>query len=336
MPQRLRISITNLDEIPEEECRHVPMNCLWTITSQDTSLTVTITCVKWTFNYEFCVRVTAPSVEAPNVLKQIDLDDHRPLLRSLTDALNLYEVFPESHLNAYQLEILEELIVFLALNICWTIMAQPQLAYPDLARNKFSGTDQDQDAEAFIRLMECKIDFALGTEPDPVDLEHVICLFGKKALFSSLLRGPAVQWYGSTFQDAMTWNEVRTLFITKFSDRRNKLRHRLEVEHCVRADGEENRNFLHRMKKTVDKGWPDHVVRIAASDQNAECTTQARQRIQRYIYYTRKRLRRRYFQRKAQKHLMERPKATWHDFCTQINQKDLLLEVSSTFLSYEA
>ena len=34
---------------------------------------------------------------APNISKQIDLDDHHPLLRSLTDALHFYEAFPEPH-----------------------------------------------------------------------------------------------------------------------------------------------------------------------------------------------------------------------------------------------
>ena len=97
-------------------------------------------------------------------------------------------------------------------------MANAHLAYPDLALDKFSGTDPDQDAEAFFRLIECKINFALGTEPEAGELEHVIYLFRKKALFSSLLRGPAAEWYGSTIQDAMTWDEVRTLFITRFSD----------------------------------------------------------------------------------------------------------------------
>ena len=33
---------------------------------------------------------------------------------------------------------------------------------------------------------------------------------------------------------------------------------------------------------------------------------------------------------------MERPNATWSDFCTHIIQKDLILEVSLTFLSHEA
>ena len=83
-------------------------------------------------------------------------------------------------------------------------MANAHLAYPDLALDKFSGTDPDQDAEAFIRLKECRINFVLGTELHAADDEHVIYLFQKKALFSSLLRGPAAEWYGSTITDAMT------------------------------------------------------------------------------------------------------------------------------------
>ena len=134
-------------------------------------------------------------------------------------------------------------------------MANAHLAYPDLALDKFSGTDPDQDAEAFIRLIECKNNFALGTEPEVADLEHVINLFRKKAFFSSLLmREPAAEWYGSTIQDAMTWDEVRTLFITSFSDGGNKFRHKMEVEHCIRADGEEIRNILHRIKKNSGQG----------------------------------------------------------------------------------
>ena len=124
-------------------------------------------------------------------------------------------------------------------------MEQPHLAYPELALDKFSGTDPDSDAEAFIRLKECKINFALGTEPELRQLEHAIYLFRMKAFLSWQLRRPAAEWYGGTIQDAMTWNEVRTLFVTRFSDGRNKLRHRMEVEHCIRADGANIRNFLH-------------------------------------------------------------------------------------------
>ena len=155
-------------------------------------------------------------------------------------------------------------------------MAQPHLAYPDLALDNFSGTDPDQDAEAFICVIECKVYFALGTEPDAANAEHVIYPFRKKALFSSLLQKPAAEWHGSTIQDAANWDEVRTLFTTKFSDGRNEFRRRIEVEHYIRADGEEIRNFLHRLKKTVEKSWPDDMVEIAVANQNAERTAQVR------------------------------------------------------------
>ena len=94
-------------------------------------------------------------------------------------------------------------------------MANAHLAYAYLALDKFPGTDPDQDAEAFIRLIECETNFALRTEPDKADDAHVIYLFRKKALFSSLLQRPAAEWYGRTIQDATTWNDVRTLFINQ-------------------------------------------------------------------------------------------------------------------------
>ena len=113
MPQKIESSITHLDELPEEEWKHISLNCIWPITCQDTNLTVIITCLKWTFNFEFCLRVTAYQLGAPNFSKQIDLDDHHLLLRSLTDALHLYEAFPDLHLNSHQLENLEQLMEYL-------------------------------------------------------------------------------------------------------------------------------------------------------------------------------------------------------------------------------
>ena len=78
--------------------------------------------------------------------------------------------------------------------------------------------------------------------------------FRKKALFSSLLGGPAAEWYENIIENATSWAAAREQFITKFYDGRNKFRHRMEVEHCVRGDGEEIRTFLHRLNKCVDKG----------------------------------------------------------------------------------
>ena len=72
-------------------------------------------------------------------------------------------------------------------------MAITHLAYPDLAIDKFFGKDLDQDAESFIQIIERKINFALGDAPADAR-ELVNYTFRKKALFSSLLRGPAAEW----------------------------------------------------------------------------------------------------------------------------------------------
>ena len=92
----------------------------------------------------------------------------------------------------------------------------------------------------------------------------------------------------------------------------------MEVEHCIRGDGEKIRNFLHRIKRTVDKGWPDDREGLASADHGAERAAQGQQRRQRYMDYSLKGLRPRYLERKAQEYLMENPNATWNEFSTQI------------------
>ena len=109
----------------------------------------------------------------------------------------------------------------------------------------------------------------------------------------------------------------------------------MEVEHCITGDGEEIQTFLHRIKRTVDKGWPDDLNGIEAAHHNAEREDQGRQRRQRYIDYSFKGLRPRYLQSKAQEYLMENPNATWNDFSTRIIQRDVSFLVSSNFLSDE-
>ena len=163
-------------------------------------------------------------------------------------------------------------------------MANTHLAYPDLAVDKFSGTDPDEDAEFFIQLIKRKINFALG---DAGELANYT--FRKKALFSSLLRGPVAESYENNITNATTWEDVRTNIITRFSDGRNKFLYRMEVENCIRGDGEV-RNFLHRIKRTVNKGWLDDIEGIAAADQGAERAAQGRQRRQRYIDFSLKRI----------------------------------------------
>ena len=89
MPQDVGSIPLGLNETSDDECRHIPLNCPWTITPENESLTVIITCLKWIFSFDFCVRVTAQPQGSPNVSKQRDLEDHHPLLRSSNDKLNL-------------------------------------------------------------------------------------------------------------------------------------------------------------------------------------------------------------------------------------------------------
>ena len=80
-------------------------------------------------------------------------------------------------------------------------MAATHLAYPDLVLDKFSGTDPDQDSERFIQFIQRKINFPLRDAPANPDAlaNYAFC---RKALFSSLLRGPTAECYGSTNEAA--------------------------------------------------------------------------------------------------------------------------------------
>ena len=106
----------------------------------------------------------------------------------------------------------------------------------------------------------------------------------------------------------------------------------MEVEHCIRRDGEEVRNFLHRIARAVDKGWPDEMIGISNAQHNAELAAQGRQKRQGCMDFRSRGLRPRYLQRKAQDYLMEHPNGRWNDFCAQIIRKDVILQVSSEFL----
>ena len=70
----------------------------------------------------------------------------------------------------------------------------------------------------------------------------------------------------------------------------------MELEHCVRGDGEAIRNFFDRIQELVDKGLPDDMEGIAEGDRAAERQAQGRQRRQRYTDYTLRGLRPRYIQ----------------------------------------
>ena len=115
-------------------------------------------------------------------------------------------------------------------------MANAYLTVPDLALDKFFGTDTDQDAESLIRLTELKVNFALGDAPGGFD-DLAKYIFRKRDLFSFLPRGPVDEWNGNNITNATTWENGRTTFMIRFSDTRNKFRYRIEMERCIRGDG---------------------------------------------------------------------------------------------------
>ena len=112
--------------------------------------------------------------------------------------------FPEPHLNEFQVHICGELLDHLSYKVDWTkILTNTHLAYPDLPLDKFSGTDPEQDAEPFVQLIKGEIIFASHDAPADPD-ELVNYTVRKKALFSSLLRGPAAEWYEINIKKATT------------------------------------------------------------------------------------------------------------------------------------
>ena len=84
MPQKSENLPPNWDDI-DNECQHIPLNCPWNIISGIETLTVVITCLKWTFNYDFLTaRVTAHPERNPSISKQIGINKHSPFLISLS------------------------------------------------------------------------------------------------------------------------------------------------------------------------------------------------------------------------------------------------------------
>ena len=110
----------------------------------------------------------------------------------------------------------------------------------------------------------------------------------------------------------------------------------MEAENLIRRDGEEIKNFLHRVKIMVGKGWPDDLAGVQQNNQNAERTAQERQRRQRCIEYSLKVLRPLKLREKAHEYLMDHPNANWDQFTQEIINKDLSYTVTSALTSGES
>ena len=96
----------------------------------------------------------------------------------------------------------------------------------------------------------------MGVRPGPGDAQNGYHA-RRRAIFGSVLRGPAAQWIDS-LPAAEPWDDVRTAgFLNRFTDERDKYRKRIEVENIRRQPDELIKSYLHRLTKAVEKGWPD-------------------------------------------------------------------------------
>ena len=108
------------------------------------------------------------------------------------------------------------------------------VAYPDLALEKFIEIDASEDPTAFIRLLEKKISFSLRSRP-ATNENNIQAVYNdrRKALFGSVLRGPAGEWFDS-LDAALTWDEIKRQFIARFTDGKMQYRFRIEAENLKR------------------------------------------------------------------------------------------------------
>ena len=107
------------------------------------------------------------------------------------------------------------------------------VAYIDLALKKFTGLDPNDYERDFLDIVEKKIAFSLGTRPADAGDDQDAYDNRQGALFGSLLRGPAAQWYQGLAAH-LPWNEIRD----HFTDDKDKYRRRIEAENMKRQPDE--------------------------------------------------------------------------------------------------
>ena len=131
------------------------------------------------------------------------------------------------------------------------------------------------------------------------------------------MRGPAAQWFES-LNPALAWNDIRTQFIARFTDEKDKYRKRIEVENLRRQPEELIKIYIHRLTKTIEKGWPDPDFNEAFREGKS-------------MEYFVRGLTPPALKQKAHQFLIENVGATWQQLRDHVSTKDLSFAVSSEF-----
>ena len=178
-----------------------------------------------------------------------------------------------------------------------------------------------------MRLLEKKISFSLGIRP-ATNENNVQTVYDDrmKALFGSVLRSPAAEWFDS-LDAALTWDEIKTQFIGRFTDGEMQYRFRIEAENLKRQPDENIKSYIHRIRTLVHKGWPTP----SDADANAQ-TAGENQQIGKFKDYFIRGLTPPGLKQKTHKALVEDPNKTWDALQTLIINKDTSL-VSSAEMS---
>lgn len=192
------------------------------------------------------------------------------------------------------------------------MMANP-VAYPDIALEKFTGLDPTEDATKFIDIMETKIAFSLGLRPAAAGDEQDLFDHRRRALFGSVMRGPAQDWF-ATIPAAENWANTRAAFIARFTDNKDKYLLRIEAENIKRQENEPIKAYIYRVIKIVDKGWNE----IAAAE-----------RVIKYKDYFLKGLTPASLKQNAYRQIIENPAITWQQLKDHVINKDVSYSIST-------
>ena len=120
------------------------------------------------------------------------------------------------------------------------------VAYPDLALEKLIGIDSSEDPTAFIRLLEKKISFSLGSRPAGNEYNvKTVHDDGRKNLFGAVSRRPIAEWFDS-LQATITWDASKIHWL---KDNLYTIIYRFFMTHLDRHEW--TRLLSHLLKATV-------------------------------------------------------------------------------------
>ena len=117
MPYPATQNPTVWNSIDDDGFDQVYFNCPWTITTNNESITVKITYLKWTFRYDYWIRVKNQPQENSDASQLFDKTELPSLFKSLATALLNYYELPQRHLKEFQLLVIGEFLDHLSYKV---------------------------------------------------------------------------------------------------------------------------------------------------------------------------------------------------------------------------